>query len=96
MDASDLLNSQRATKTDAEIAKLRISHNVADLGLEKFMASVQPGVSEAELAAIVYTECLTKGVELNGVNHVNVYPQISSVLIRIVPSGQSLLPESVE
>lgn len=77
-DATALLNVQRATKTDAEIAKLRICHKVADFGLEKFMASVRPGISEAELAAIVYTECLTKGVELDGVKHVNVYPQISS------------------
>ena len=77
-DATDLLNAQRATKTDMETAKLRICHRVAGFGLEKFMEAVRTGISEAELAALVYTECLTKGVELDGVKHINVYPQISS------------------
>ena len=77
-DATGLLNAQRATKTQAEIAKLRITHKVADFGLKKFMASVRPGISEAQLAAIVYNECLTKGVGLRGVRHVNVYPQVST------------------
>jgi Xaa-Pro aminopeptidase len=61
-----------------ETARLRTCHKVAGFGLEKFMEAVRPGISEAELAALVYTECLTKGVELDGVKHINVYPQISS------------------
>ncbi|MDK1032513.1 MAG: Xaa-Pro peptidase family protein, partial [Planctomycetia bacterium] len=77
-DATDLLHEQRATKTEREIAKLRKVHRVASLGLKKFMTSVHPGVSEAQLASTVYRECLTKGVSLAGVKHVNVYPQISS------------------
>ena len=77
-DATGLLNAQRATKTQAEIAKLRIVHKAADFGLKKFMASVRPGVSEAQLAGIVYSESLTKGAAIRGVKHINVYPQISS------------------
>jgi Xaa-Pro aminopeptidase len=77
-DATNLLNALRATKTDMETARLRTCHKVAGFGLEKFMEAVRPGISEAELAALVYTECLTKGVELDGVKHINVYPQISS------------------
>ena len=77
-DATDLLHAQRATKTAREIAKLRVAHKVADFGLRKFMGSVRPGVSEAELAGIVYSECLARGVRLQGVRHVNPYPQVSS------------------
>jgi len=77
-DATDLLHQQRATKTDKEIEKLRLVHRVASPGLKKFMKSVLPGVSEAQLASTVYTECLTKGVSLPRVKHVNVYPQVSS------------------
>ena len=77
-DMTDLLHVQRATKTEMEIDKLRITHKVADLGLNKFSKSVKPGINEAHLASIIYTECLTKGVALRGVRHVNIYPQISS------------------
>jgi Xaa-Pro aminopeptidase len=77
-DATTLLNEQRAVKTESEIVKLRVAHRIADYGLNKFHASVRLGVSEAELASMVYAECLTRGVRLVGVRHVNVYPQISS------------------
>jgi Xaa-Pro dipeptidase len=77
-DVTDLLHRQRATKTEGEVAKLRLVHRVASLGLKKFLTSVRPGVTEAQLASTVYRECLAKGVSLAGVQHVNVYPQISS------------------
>ena len=35
-------------------------------------------MTEAEIAATVYTACLTRGVRLREVRHVNVFPQISS------------------
>ncbi len=78
MDVTNLLHNQRATKTEAEIEKLRVVHKVASKGLKVFQKSVHPGISEAELASIVYGECLTKGVAMKGVRHVNVFPQISS------------------
>lgn len=77
-DATGLLYNLRATKTEAEIARLRVAHKVAGYGLAAFHEAVQPGVTEAELAAVVYRECLTRGAATRGVRHVNVYPQISS------------------
>jgi Xaa-Pro aminopeptidase len=77
-DATDFLHRERAEKTPGEIDKLRLAHQVAGYGLKKFMASVKPGMTEAQAASLVYAECLTKGVKLPQVRHVNVYPQISS------------------
>jgi Xaa-Pro aminopeptidase len=77
-DVTEFLHAQRATKTEEEIQRLRIAHKVADYGLKKFHKAVRPGISEAELASLVYAECLTKGVRLRDVRHINVYPQISS------------------
>ena len=48
------------------------------LGLKKFHEAVAPGITEAELAAMVYEACLTRGVRLREARHVNVYPQVSS------------------
>jgi Xaa-Pro aminopeptidase len=77
-DATPLLYELRAVKTEGEIARLRIAQRVAGFGLEKFHESVEPGMTEAEIAATVYTACLTKGSRLRKVQHVNVFPQVSS------------------
>jgi Xaa-Pro aminopeptidase len=77
-DATSLLYELRATKTQQEIARLRLAHRVAGFGLERFHATVTPGVTEAELAAVVYEACLTRGVRLREARYINVYPQISS------------------
>jgi len=79
-DATSLLHGLRACKTEAEIRRLRLAHRVADKGLNRFHRSVVPGVSEAGLAAAVYQECLTAGVSMQGVRHVNVFPQVSTGL----------------
>ena len=77
-DATGFLHGQRATKTPAEIGQLRLTHRVAGYGLKKFMDSIVPGTTEAQAAALVYGECLTKGAKIREVKHLNVYPQISS------------------
>ena len=77
-DATAMLHQQRARKTDAEIRRLRVAHRVAGFGLKEFHSSVQPGRTETELAARVYSAALTQGVRVRGVRHINVYPQISS------------------
>jgi len=77
-DATDLLHALRATKTTAEIARLRVANKVAAFGLEAFRHGARPGITEAALAARVYEACLTRGVALPRVRHVNVFPQISS------------------
>ena len=76
-DATALLHQLRATKTEQEIKRLRLTHRVASFGLERFHAAVAPGITEAELAATVYEACLTQGVQLRQAKHINVYPQIS-------------------
>ena len=46
-DATSLLYELRATKTEAEIARLRVAQRVAGFGLEEFHESVEPGMTEA-------------------------------------------------
>jgi Xaa-Pro dipeptidase len=77
-DATQILYELRAVKTPQEIERLRLAQRVARFGLDSFRNAATPGSSEAGLAAAVYEACLTRGVELPGVRHVNVYPQISS------------------
>lgn len=76
-DATDLLHQQRATKTAHEVERLRIAHHVAGFGLDVFHQVVKPGMSEAAIASAVYQATLEQGVEVEGVRHINVYPQVS-------------------
>lgn len=62
MDATTVLNGLRATKTEAEIERMRVANVVASFGHKAFFRKCRPGISEAQLAAAVYTECLVKGV----------------------------------
>jgi Xaa-Pro dipeptidase len=78
IDATQLLHELRATKTEQEIARLRVAHKVAGFGLDRFHKAVAPGKTEAELAAVVYEACLTRGVRLGQARHINVYPQVSA------------------
>lgn len=78
VDATELLHQQRACKTEHEVARLKLAHRVAGYGLQAFHESVGVGRAEAELAGIVYQACLTRGVAVRGVQHVNVYPQVST------------------
>ena len=78
VDATDLLYAQRATKTEDEVARLRVAHQVAGYGLRSFRRAVDVGVRETDLAATVYGAVLTRGQSLRGVRHVNVFPQVSS------------------
>lgn len=53
VDATDLLNELRATKTNREIEALRLTHEIAGFGLEAFRDNIQAGLTEAEVAATV-------------------------------------------
>ena len=75
IDATDLLNAQRATKTEHEVARLRVAHQAAGYGLRAFRRAVDIGVRETDLAATVYGAALTRGQSLRGARHVNVFPQ---------------------
>ena len=77
-DATALLHELRALKTEQEVSRLRLTQRVAAFGLEKFHEWTSPGRTEAELAAMVYEACLTRGVRLRQARHINVYPQVSS------------------
>ncbi|MEW6566935.1 MAG: Xaa-Pro peptidase family protein [Chloroflexota bacterium] len=53
VDATDLLQSARAVKTDYEIEKLRLANEIAEIGMRAFLDELKPGMSEAEIGALV-------------------------------------------
>jgi Xaa-Pro dipeptidase len=53
VDATDLLQTARGIKTDYELGKLRVANEVAEMGMSEFLMKLQPGMTEAQVGAMV-------------------------------------------
>ena len=63
VDATDLLNAQRAIKSAAEIAYLRESGRISVLGAEKALDAVRAGCTDNDIAATAYETMIRAGSE---------------------------------
>ncbi len=52
-DAGDLIQSARAIKTGYELAKLRIANEISELGIQEALSRLEPGMTEAQVGALV-------------------------------------------
>jgi Xaa-Pro aminopeptidase len=66
VDATELLEEQRAIKTADEIAGVRRAVAVADLGCAAFRAALRPGARECDVVAVVETAITTQGTGFQG------------------------------
>ena len=64
-------------KTPEEIAAIRLANQVANIGLRAFVENLQPGVSEAEIAASVES-AITRQIGENGVFHSRGWAMVQS------------------
>ena len=79
-DATDLLHTLRATKTDYEIGKIRLANEVACLGLKAFAENLLPGRTEAQVAAAVQSAIHAQGIGYKGAQSVWAWPLVMSGL----------------
>ena len=61
VDATDLLSTQRAVKSPAEIACVRDAAQISDRALQAGIAAVHDGVDQREVAATIYRELIAAG-----------------------------------
>ena len=78
IDATDLLNEQRARKTDMEQEKLRAANEIATFGMRAFREKVDVGISGVELVALVEHTIATCGVGYNDARRVRAFAQVST------------------
>ena len=78
VDATDLLNGQRARKTPMEQAKLHTANEIATLGLQAFLEKADVGVSGIDLVAHVERTIMTCGPGHNGARRVRAFAQVST------------------
>ena len=78
VDATDLIQRERRTKTDYEIDKLRIASEISCLGLDIFQTMADIGISGIELVAAVEAEIMAKGIGYRGAQRVRGYAQVAT------------------
>ncbi|HEY6103431.1 MAG TPA: Xaa-Pro peptidase family protein [bacterium] len=69
VDATPLLTRLRSRKTAGELARLRVAREIAGFGLRAFASAVQPGRTEAEVAADVERAIVAGGTGYKGTVH---------------------------
>lgn len=92
VDASPLLREQRARKTPAELARLRIANEIAGLGIRAFYAAVGEGRTEAEVAAEVERTILSQGTGYKSTVHARGEALVFSGADRLFRVGWGFAP----
>jgi Xaa-Pro aminopeptidase len=65
-DATELVSRLRWVKSEPEVAAIRKAIEIAGLGFAAAQAAIRPGMTEAELAAVVETAILGQGTGRHG------------------------------
>jgi Xaa-Pro aminopeptidase len=61
VDATDLLQTARAIKTNYELGMLRVTNEIAEMGTSEFLTNLQPGMTEIQVGAMVEHKIRTDG-----------------------------------
>ena len=78
VDATDLLERVKSVKTSHDLEQLRITNEVAAIGLNAFKEHALPGRTEAEIAAEVGRAIVAQGHGYRGARVVRCYPTVWS------------------
>lgn len=78
VDASALLDAQKSVKTDHDIEKIKITNEIANIGLQKFLDSVEAGISGVELVSEVEYAIMREGTGYKGTKRVRSFAQVST------------------
>jgi Xaa-Pro dipeptidase len=61
VDATDMLQTARAIKTNYELGKLGVTNEIAEMGMSEFLTNLQPGMTEIQVGAMVEHKIRTDG-----------------------------------
>jgi Xaa-Pro dipeptidase len=78
VDASAMIQQERAVKTAYEAAKMRIAAEISCIGMQAFRNAVSPGISGVELVAIVEAAIMSKGAGYKGATRVRAYAGVAT------------------
>lgn len=78
VDAQEVLDSLRKTKTSWEIEKIRLANELANIGIDAFFNMTDAGRSAIELAAAVEHEIVVQGTGYKNARRVRAFAQVAA------------------
>jgi Xaa-Pro dipeptidase len=78
VDAQEVLDPLRKTKTSWEIEKIRLANELANIGIDVFFNMTDAGRSAIELAAAVEHEIVVRGTGYKNVRRVRAFAQVAA------------------
>ncbi|NMB88337.1 MAG: aminopeptidase P family protein [Chloroflexi bacterium] len=93
VDATDFLQGARATKSAYELEKLRTANEIAEMGLRAALGQLEPGMSEAQVGALVEYHIRANGPGHNGARLVRAEAEVGAGPVGST-KGTLLVPSS--
>ncbi len=99
VDATDLLQTVRAVKTDYELDKLRSANEIAEMGMNEFLLKLEPGMTEAQVGALIEYKIRADGPGYKGSQLVRASAEVgagpvnSTKCVLLVPSTTYTIQE---
>jgi Xaa-Pro dipeptidase len=93
VDSGPFLQSVRICKTPYELRKLRVANEIAELGMREFLARLQPGMTEAQVGAVVEGKIRADGPGHQGARLVRAMAEVGTGPVGST-KGTLLVPSS--
>lgn len=78
VDAAGVIQKTRAIKGQYELDKLRIANEIAEMGMNAFLAQLQPGMREVEVGALIEQTIRAKGPGYKGARLVRASAEVGA------------------
>jgi Xaa-Pro dipeptidase len=78
VDVNDFISGARSTKTAYEIEKLRIANEIAEMGINYAIANLKPGLTEAQVGAMIEYKIRADGPGYKGARLVRAFAEVGA------------------
>lgn len=93
VDATNFIQTVRATKSSYELERLRVANEIAEMGLRQALQKLEPGLTEVQLGAIVEHKIRADGPGYKGVRLVRAEAEVGAGPVDTA-KGTLLVPSS--
>lgn len=78
VDCADILQQARSVKGDYELQKLKVTNEIAEMGANEFLTRLRPGMTEAQIGAMVEYKIRSEGPGHKGARLVRASAEIGA------------------
>lgn len=78
VDITDFISGARSRKTEAELAKLRIANEIAELGISHALGKLEPGMTEVQIGALIEYKIRADGPGYKGARLMHAFAEVGA------------------